>query len=151
LSNILFGDNQYSMTGYVTGSNGNELAKYSSSLTPNVILAGELSRQQQEEDMTAWMSNLDPRQTPATVIIPPPGEHVGAGDIGPEIDISLQPTGTLITIPRLTDPGPASVAETVPEPGTGALLIATLVLFALVKRVPVYRLRRSPRSANRGV
>jgi serine/threonine protein kinase len=38
-----------------------------------------------------------------------------------------------------------------PEPGTGTLLMATLVLFALAKRVPVYRLRRSPRTANGGV
>jgi hypothetical protein len=146
LSNILFGENQYSMTGYVIGSNGNELAKYSSSLTPNVLFAGSLSKQQQEEDLAAWISNLDSRQTPLPIIIPASDGPVGAGGGGPLISIPVQPTVTLTTIPRLTDPGPATGAEAVPEPATGALLIVTLILFALAKRFDVHRLCRSPQT-----
>jgi hypothetical protein len=146
LSNILFGDNQYSMTGYVTGSNGNELAKYTSSLTPNVIFAGELSREQQEEELATWILSFDLRET-LTSTDPATSDELNDLDGGGSpINIPFPLSPALISTIQPQQPGPGDGAAIVPEPGTGVLLMATLLLFAVAKHIYVYLLRRSQRT-----
>ena len=135
MSNILFADNQYEMTGFVTGSNGNHLAQFTSSLTPNVIYAGVLDRQQQDQDLADWVSSLrlSLQQTPnrnAPTPVDPPG---GPGGPNPGIQ---QPNGG--------GGGDGPVGATTPEPATWILLALGLLLLLFARTIR----RATVRAAN---
>jgi hypothetical protein len=129
MSRILFAEHQYEITGFVTGSNGNQLARYSSSLTPNVLFAGVLDREQQERDLEEWASqvHLSSRQTGSA-----PG-------LLPLINLPVQPPGgspggTNAVIQQPNNPVDDPIVIT-PEPGTSLLGLGLLLILIFQKKM----------------